>query len=409
MKLLHTSDWHLGHTLQGRKRYPEHEAFLEWLVATIREQGVELLLVAGDLFDTTTPSNRAQELYYRFLHRLADSPCRHVVVIAGNHDSPSFLEAPAPLLRALDVHVVGIPREEPEGELVSLFDRQGRPELLVCAVPYLRDRDLRLVEPGEGVEEKERKLLEGIRRHYARVVEAALARRQALGGGIPVVAMGHLFAAGGRLREGDGVRELYVGSLGHVPAGIFPPGIDYLALGHLHAPQRVGGSEVMRYSGAPLPMGFGEADAGKSVLVVELLPGRVGVTPLPVPRFQNLARVEGDWEGIRGELARLAAAGESCWLEVVYRGEELAGDLGERLEREVAGTPLEILGVRNHRLLERLLERGESGETLENLSEEQVFQRCLEARGVAEGQRPGLWAAFREIVTDLPMRDLRAE
>ena len=146
MRLLHTSDWHIGRTLYGRKRYAEFEAFLNWLAETIQQHEVDALLVAGDIFDTSAPSNRAQELYYRFLCRVAASNCRHVVVIAGNHDSPSFLNAPKELLRALDVHVIGSACENPADEVLVFADAQGAPELIVCAVPYLRDRDIRVAE-----------------------------------------------------------------------------------------------------------------------------------------------------------------------------------------------------------------------------------------------------------------------
>ncbi|MFO7704906.1 MAG: exonuclease subunit SbcD, partial [Halopseudomonas sp.] len=268
MNILHTSDWHIGRTLYGRKRYDEFEAFLTWLAQTIEDHAVEALLVAGDIFDTSAPSNRAQALYYRFLCRVAGSACRHVVVIAGNHDSPSFLNAPKELLKALDVHVIGSATPDPQDEVLVLRDQQGVVELMVCAVPYLRDRDIRTVAPGESVEDKEQKMLDGIRTHYAAVVSAAQQQRQACAATVPLVGMGHLFTAGGQTIDGDGVRELYVGSLAHVTAGIFPSSLDYVALGHLHVPQKVGGLEIIRYSGSPLPMGFGEAKQQKSVCLV---------------------------------------------------------------------------------------------------------------------------------------------
>ncbi len=162
MKIIHTSDWHIGRTLYGRKRYEEFEAFLTWLAETIQQYEIDALLVAGDVFDTSAPSNRAQELYYRFLCRMAASSCRHVVVIAGNHDSPSFLNAPKELLKALDVHVVGSVTSDPQDEVLVLRNQQDAPELIVCAVPYLRDRDIRVAEAGESVEDKERKLIDGI-------------------------------------------------------------------------------------------------------------------------------------------------------------------------------------------------------------------------------------------------------
>ena len=246
MKILHTSDWHIGRTLYGRKRYEEFESFLTWLAETIQQNEIDALLVAGDVFDTSAPSNRAQELYYRFLCRVAASSCRHVVVVAGNHDSPSFLNAPKELLKALDVHVVGSSTESPEDEVLVLRNEQDAPELIVCAVPYLRDRDIRVAEAGESVEDKERKLIDGIRTHYATVAALAEQKREELGADIPIVGMGHLFTAGGQTVDGDGVRELYVGSLAHVTAGIFPACFDYLALGHLHVPQKVNGPETIQ-------------------------------------------------------------------------------------------------------------------------------------------------------------------
>ena len=230
MKILHTSDWHLGRLLYKRHRDEEFNEFLNWLAGTLRQEQVDVLLIAGDIFDTTTPSNRAQELYYRFLHT-ASACCRHIVVIAGNHDSPAFLDAPKTLLKVLNVHVVGAVTEHRQDEVLLLHKADGSPELIVCAVPYLRDRDVRLTEAGESLEAKEQKMVEGIRNHYAEVVNFAEQKRQELAVSIPIIAMGHLFTAGGKTVEGDGVRSLYVGSLAQVSPSLFPDGLDYLALG----------------------------------------------------------------------------------------------------------------------------------------------------------------------------------
>jgi len=401
MKILHTSDWHLGRTLYGRKRYEEYEAFLDWLAETIRDNGIDVLVVAGDVFDTTAPGNRAQELYYRFLCRAASLCCRHVVVISGNHDSPSFLDAPKELLKALEVHVTGSPSGNPEDEVLVLRNGQGVPDLIVCAVPHLRDRDIRTAEAGESIEDKERKLLDGIRDHYASVAACAEGKRRELGGAIPLVATGHLFAAGGRTVEGDGVRELYVGSLAHVDAGIFPPCFDYVALGHLHVPQKVSGSEMVRYSGSPLPMGFGEAKQQKSVCVAEFGGRETSVRLVPVPVFQQLEQIRGGWDRISGRIFELASQGSQAWLEVVYDGDEILGDLRERLEEAVGNTSMEVLRVRNTRAVERALAQTMEEETLDDLDEDDVFRRCLEANRVPEDQHAELFAAYREAVLSL--------
>ena len=409
MRVLHTSDWHIGRTLYGRKRYEEFEAFLTWLAETIQQNAIDALLVAGDVFDTSAPSNRAQELYYRFLCRVAASSCRHVVVVAGNHDSPSFLNAPKELLKALDVHVVGSSTASPEDEVLVLCNEQDAPELIVCAVPYLRDRDIRVAEAGESVEDKERKLIEGIRTHYAAVAALAEQKREELGVDIPIVGTGHLFTAGGQTVDGDGVRELYVGSLAHVTAGIFPACFNYLALGHLHVPQKVNGSETIRYSGSPLPMGFGEAKQQKSVCQVEFHSTAASVQLIDVPVFQKLERVKGDWEGISSRILELTATDTQGWLEVIYDGTEVIGDLRERLEAAISGTQMEILRIKNNRIIDRVLGQIHEEETLDDLNVDDVFERCLAVHEVPEDQRPELLRAYQETVSSLYEDDVQAE
>ncbi|MNV12392.1 Nuclease SbcCD subunit D [compost metagenome] len=409
MRVLHTSDWHIGRTLYGRKRYEEFEAFLTWLAETIQQNEIDALLVAGDVFDTSAPSNRAQALYYRFLCRVAASSCRHVVVVAGNHDSPSFLNAPKELLKALDVHVVGSSTESLEDEVLVLRNEQDAPELIVCAVPYLRDRDIRVAEAGESVEDKERKLIDGIRTHYAAVAALAEQKREELGVDIPIVGTGHLFTAGGQTVDGDGVRELYVGTLAHVTAGIFPANFDYLALGHLHVPQKVNGSETIRYSGSPLPMGFGEAKQQKSVCQVEFHSTSASVQLVDVPMFQKLERVKGDWDGISSRILELSATDSQGWLEVIYDGIEVIGDLRERLEEAISGTQMEILRIKNTRIIDRALGQIHEEETLDDLNVNDVFERCLAVHEVPEGQRPELLRAYQETVSSLYEDDVQAE
>lgn len=409
MKILHTSDWHIGRTLYGRKRYEEFGAFLTWLTKTIQQNNIDVLLVAGDIFDTSAPSNRAQALYYRFLSQMADSSCRHVVVIAGNHDSPSFLDAPKELLKTLHVHVVGSATSCTEDEVVVLHNEQETPELIVCAVPYLRDGDIRIAEAGESVEDKERKLIDGIRTHYAAVAGLAEQKRKELGTDIPIVGTGHLFTAGGQTVDGDGVRELYVGSLAHVTAGIFPSCFNYMALGHLHVPQKVSGSETIRYSGSPIPMGFGEAKQQKSVCQVEFHGTAASVQLIDVPVFQNLERVKGDWDGISNRIHELSATDFKGWLEVIYDGTEVIGDLRELLEAAISGTQMEILRIKNNCIFRSVLAQNHEGETLDDLNENDVFERCLALQEVPEDQRPELLRTYQETVSSLYEDDVQAE
>jgi len=409
MKVLHTSDWHIGRTLHGRKRYEESEAFLNWLAGLIESEAIDVLLVAGDVFDNSTPSNTAQEIYYRFLCRVAASSNRHIVVTAGNHDSPTFLNAPRELLKYLNVHVVGCASDPPADEAIVLAGANHEPGVIVCAVPYLRDRDIRVAEAGESIADKERKLVEGIRTHYRAVCEAARQKRDLLNKPVPIVAMGHLFAAGGRTVDGDGVRELYIGSLAQVGADLFPEGIDYLALGHLHIPQKVGGSDVIRYSGSPLPIGFGEADQQKCVVLVEFSGNAPHVTEIPAPRFRELKTLRGDWQTIAGGIEAMTSKAGNAWLEIVYDGEEIIGNLRERLDEASKGTGMEILSVRNNQVLQSVLGRMGAEESLDDLDETEVFERCLDAHDVPEEQRPELLSAYKEVIASLNEADPMAD
>lgn len=415
MRVLHTSDWHIGRSLFERRRFDEFLAFLTWLCRTIEQEQIDVLVVAGDVFDTISPGNRSQELYYSFLRAMVDSHCRDVVIIAGNHDSPSFLEAPKELLSAMKVHVVGSITADPADEVFVLNDASGGAGLIVCAVPFLRDRDIRFSSDSESSDDKTQKLISGMRAHYAAVNAVALEKQQALGSPVPILALGHLFAAGGKTSEGDGVRDLYIGSLGQIGHDIFPATFDYVALGHLHVPQRVGGTQHIRYSGSPLPMGFGEAYQRKEVLVVDFESGFRGdagqaefptvvgplVRSIAVPVFQRLERLSGDLDTIREHIASLAASQESVWLEIEYSGMAVGANLREQVDSLVEGTALEILRIRNTRIVEHAMQRLDSDEVLEDLDVYEVFARCLDANAVEIEARERLETLYTEIIFSL--------
>ncbi len=412
MRIIHTSDWHLGRSLYGKKRYEEFAAFLDWLGKTIQEERVDALLVAGDVFDTGTPSNRSQALYYRFLCRVANSCCRHVVVIGGNHDSPSFLNAPKELLRALNVYVVGSIAEELEDEVIVLY-KDKEPEAIVCAVPYLRDRDIRIVEPGETIDDKNAKLLEGLKKHYEDVCKIAEKKQSGFEKeghtDIPIIAMGHLFTAGGKTVDGDGVRELYVGSLAHVEKDLFPSSIDYLALGHLHVPQTVGQTENIRYSGSPIPMGYGEANQEKKVLLIEFNSRTPNIRPLPIPCFQQLVRIAGSLDDIRSKLEALKNEKSRAWLEIEYTGRDILPNLREMIDEVLTDSFMEIRRIKNRRMMDKVIRSVSEDETLDDLDIGEVFTRCLETYDVSDEDREELTASYNEIIRSLHEDDVNAE
>lgn len=408
LKILHTSDWHLGRSLYENKRYAEFEKFLDWLAELMKTEKIGVLLVAGDVFDTTTPSNRAQELYYQFLTKASRSGCRHIVIIGGNHDSPTFLNAPRELLRFFNVYVVGSMTESTEEEVIVLHDNSEKPEAIICAVPYLRDRDVRTVAPGEKMEDKNRKLLEGIAAHYSEIGSFASEKKK-MHREIPIIGMGHLFTSGGKATDGDGVRELYVGGAAQVNENSFPECFDYLALGHLHSAQIVGTSEHKRYSGSPIPMGFGEAGQEKKVTIIEFDQCVPLISEHTVPCFQELQLISGNKEEIISKIELLKFSGSSAWLEIDFTGSEFFTGISDLVNEAVTGSNLEILRIKNKIPALQTLAKMDEQETLDDLDPDEVFSRCLDASNVKEPTRTELLLAYQEITNNLFEQDINAE
>lgn len=407
MRLLHTSDWHLGRMLYKKKRDDEFEAFLHWLLQFIQDQKIEILLIAGDIFDTTTPGNQVQEMYFEFLAKVRLTGCRHVVIIGGNHDSPTLLNAPKDLLKYLNIRVIGTKTENPEDEVILLKSPQGQTEAIICAVPFLRDRDVRTVEEGEQASDKGRKLIEGVKAHYQDVLNIACQIRGE-NKHIPVIGMGHLFTSNARTSDGDGVRELYVGTLAYIDGDIFSTGFDYMALGHLHLAQKAGGSETVRYPGAPLPMGFGEAGQKKRVIVVEFKGNHPVMTEHEIPVFRELQKISGSREHIISKIKELKATGSQAWLEVEFTDYTPAAEINTLLGELTQESGLEVIRSSSREITEKALNRKNQTETLESLTHSEVFERCIQTYNVADSDREILWNTYREAIAELETTDFNA-
>lgn len=297
MKLLHTSDWHLGQTLHQHEREAEHARFLAWLLDTLQAEQIDALLVAGDVFDNTNPSAASQAMLYRFLAQARQRvPHLNIVITAGNHDSPGRLQAPSPLLAEFGAHVVGTVGNSGDASpdlarlVVPLRNRAGDVAAWCMAVPFLRPADVPRVEVADsGTDSKaDDAYAAGTHALYARVYAHAASLRQP---GQAVLAMGHCHLTGGQVSE-DSERRIVVGGAEALSASLFDTGIAYVALGHLHLAQTVGGDATRRYCGSPLPMSFSEIHYPHQVVVVELAGEAVAsVRSVPVPRTVDLLRV----------------------------------------------------------------------------------------------------------------------
>jgi exonuclease SbcD len=294
MRLLHTADWHLGARLADLPRLDEHAWFLDWLVELVRDQEVDALVVAGDIFDSGSPPAEARALFFRFAARLAQETRCRSYLLAGNHDAPAMLQAPAPVLAALGMTIIGdtLP---PERSGFPLRCRDGLIRGWLGAVPFLRPSDLPAPPPGADLEARRAQLVEAVADRYTAVAEAL---EDARSPGQFLVGTGHLFAQGGTLSDSE--RMIQVGHRLGLPVEVFPPSFDYVALGHLHRPQRLPGAVEVRYSGAPLPMSFAETHHPQEVVLLTFGDdGLREVAPLEVPRARRLLQFTGTTTTLR--------------------------------------------------------------------------------------------------------------
>lgn len=291
IKILHTSDWHLGQNFMGKSRIEEHKAFLSWLLETIEQKQIELLLVSGDIFDTGTPPNYALELYYNFLKQLSSKKSlKTTIITAGNHDSVSTLKAPKQLLEALNVHVV-VNGDEDENIIIPIKEADTT-KAIVCAVPFLRDSVIRQSLGGETVSDKEKLANDGIKTYYEKTYKKA----KELDSNVPIIAMGHLTTVGSRSSESE--RDIYIGGTLDIGGDYLASMFDYVALGHLHINQTVG-NEHVRYSGSPIPLSFSESKNTQKVNLVTInnsADENVKVEELEVPLTKNYKLSKAIWK-----------------------------------------------------------------------------------------------------------------
>jgi exonuclease SbcD len=340
-RVLHTADWHLGKLLGENSREVEHGKFLSWLLAVIREQAVDALVIAGDVFDSANPPQSAVTQYYNFLSRLRLEGDCAVVVVAGNHDSPAHLEAPREILKPLGVQVIGLWPDEAGLACIAL-PNADHPALVVVAVPFLRDRDLRVGVAGQGFQEVQRELVRGIRERYAAAATAALRCAPA---GTPILATGHLTVAG--CATSDSEREIHIGGLGAVGAEAFSDTFAYVALGHLHRPQKAG-RETVRYAGSPIALSFGEISEHKEVRLLDFGAGTLlAQTGVPVPVFRHLTRISTQHAGLQQALRDFVppACELPAWLEVTVEDPIPGENLYEIARECAAGKNFEVLRV----------------------------------------------------------------
>lgn len=396
MKILHTSDWHLGQKFLTNDRRAEHEMALDWLYETIQNEKVEVLIVAGDVFDIGNPPSYARTLYYRFLTKLQGSCCRHIVIIGGNHDSPSMLNAPKELLEILNVHIVGAATGDINDEIIALKDPEEQLEAVVAAVPFLRDRDIRQSVAGETGLERIAKVQEGIVRHFK---EAGEAVKKYVKYGVPIIATGHLFAKGAL--AGDKQDNIYIGDIENIEGNNFPKVFDYVALGHIHRPQLVGEQHHVRYSGSIIPLSFSEIQDSKLVLLLHFDGKKLkNIQEIKIPRFRELVKFRGDLASVKGKLIRFDKKRKGAlmpWVDIEIEMDQTILNLDGEIREFAKDFWMEILKIRTRRP-HSALESLATEISLDDLSPEEVFlKKCESAGEMAEIDKKALLLTFKEL------------
>jgi len=314
MRIIHTSDWHIGKQLQKVDFHSDMELFFEWLIKVIEKEKIDVLLMSGDLFDQANPSQTALKQYYKFLKRMIPLNCK-VVVTGGNHDSPHVLNAPKELLNFLDITVIGGKPEKIEDLFIEISGIEND-KLIIAAIPFLRDKDIRIASPGEDYSDKIDQLKIGMEAYFNSVNDHYVEQHKDL----PFILMGHLYASGSSTSDSE--REIQIGNLAGVEERIFGTNANYVALGHIHKPQILGGKEHIRYCGSPIPLSFSEKNDKKKIIILDVQKNSFRITPVDVPSFRKLVTLSGTYAEVAKGISEYQTESELTDLvEIIIREE----------------------------------------------------------------------------------------
>jgi len=402
MKILHTADWHIGKVLHKHPLSDEMALFLDWLESVIRSQSIDVLLVSGDIFDVANPAVKDRSTYYGFLSRLIGTGTK-VIITGGNHDSVALLDAPQEILRHLDVTVIGGAQDDLGNELIEIKDITEETKLVIAAVPFLRDKDLRNLSSDTAFDNRADALREGIRRHYHALGDICNQEYK----GVPRIAMGHLYARGASTSESE--RDIHIGNAAAVDSTVFSDAFDYIALGHIHRPQIVGGSEMCRYSGSPIALSFSEKNDVKTVLLVELSDGNLASpTVIEVPKARDLYKVSGTIQEVKSALEKYKPDFELVsFVEVEVTEEQFSTSILSEVDQLVAEysdhPKIKILKSRTQFLhgAKDTADLFEQGANIEDLSPKEVFDRRLDAESIPDNKKTELRSTFMELLDEV--------
>lgn len=377
MRILHTSDWHLGQHFFGKSRQAEHQALINWLFSTIEQQNIDTVIIAGDIFDTGTPPSYARSLLNELVVGLHQRQC-HLVLIAGNHDSVAVLNENKALWQHLNCHLVTTPSETLTEQLIPIT-KKDEVVGVIAAVPFLRPKDIQQSQPGEDQQHKQLQLQQAITEHYQQLFsEAKHYLDQQSIHSLPIVMTGHFTVLGGK--SSDSVRDIYIGSLSGFDAKLLPPA-DYIALGHIHRASQIG-DKAIYYSGSPIPLSFDELKQAKQMNVISFDDEHaLSVQNITVPMFQpmlaltcKLMEITDKLDGYLSE--NTLEPEQSLWLSLTIEQPSLTGDLTTQVQQLLAEYHVELLclSIIEHKTETRFHHTQQS---LKQLTPDEVFATLI--------------------------------
>ncbi len=403
MKILHTADWHIGKKLHKHDLAEDFDLFITWLCNTLQENQVDVLLVSGDIFDLANPSSEARKQYYRALMQLKKLNCK-IILTGGNHDSPAMLDAPREILRELEMYVVGGLPENIEDIIIPLYGKSEEPEVIIAALPYLRDPDLRSAGDGNTYEDRLEATRKGIQKIFGKAAEICAKRFP----NIPAIAMGHLFAAGAETSESE--RDIQIGNQAAFNALQFGEYFNYIALGHIHKPQRVNAAVPTFYSGSPIPLSFSERRDEKRVLLIST---EEDFSPesITVPSFRKLLKITGTLEELQQKLNNLENVSKlDSLIEVVLTEEQYDVDKIYSFDELVTNFNTPGFEIVKHRTNFREQTRGASelyqnSTQLEDLTPREVFLELIKKQEYEPETHRELLCAFDELLEEVQQNE----
>lgn len=393
VRFFHTSDWHLGQFFYNHSRDYEHEQFLNWLLEQIHQKQPHALLIAGDIFDVINPASKAQKQLYQFLADAHDrAPHMQTLMIAGNHDSGYRIEQVEPLLEKYQAKAVGVVHKNTQGQLdldrllVPIYNEQKNIVAWCLTLPFLRAAEI------TGINEQTTNSQNAIAYIHQQLIAEANARKQP---DQALILMSHAHMQGGETSDSE--RPIIIGHEEALSTALFDDVIDYVALGHLHKPQKVGHAHI-RYSGSPIPLSFSEINYKHQVLEVSIDPhqedeSRFQIESLVIPRSVQLHRIKGTIAEVLTQLSALASGeidniDQREYVEIEYHTDTPpAPNLRQQFEEALAPNRYRLVRISRRYLNTESNDQQQTTIHLDPPTPEKLFQNLWEKQGYGQDEK----------------------